>query len=157
LGWNAQLLVTLAAGMFILPFFIFSATAGQLADKFSKSQLLPIYKFFEIILMVIAAFSFYWHSVFTFMLVLFLLGAQAAFFGPVKYAILPEALSDNELIAGNALIEAGTSEDKARAAARAMTNYESRFSKIEGDVNLLKWMIGFNLAFTVAILFKIFS
>jgi len=57
----------------------------------------------------------------------------------------------------DALIEAGTSEDKARAAARAMTNYESRFSKIESDVNLLKWMIGFNLAFTVAILFKIFS
>ena len=57
----------------------------------------------------------------------------------------------------DALIEAGTSEAKARAAARAMTNYESRISKIESDINLLRWMVGFNLAMTVAILFRVFS
>jgi len=57
----------------------------------------------------------------------------------------------------DALIEAGTSEEKARAAARAMTNYETRISKIESDMNLLKWMVGFNLALTVAILFRVFS
>jgi hypothetical protein len=57
----------------------------------------------------------------------------------------------------DALIEAGTSEEKARAAARAMTNYETRISKIESDINLLKWMAGFNLAMTVAILFRVFS
>lgn len=57
----------------------------------------------------------------------------------------------------DALIEAGTSEEKARAAARAMTNYETRVSKIESDMNLLKWMVGFNLALTVAILFRVFS
>jgi hypothetical protein len=57
----------------------------------------------------------------------------------------------------DALIEAGASEGKARAAARAMTNYETRISKIEGDINLLKWMAGFNLAMTVAILFRVFS
>lgn len=57
----------------------------------------------------------------------------------------------------DALIEAGASENKARAAARAMTNYETRISKIESDINLLKWMAGFNLAITVAILFRVFS
>ena len=57
----------------------------------------------------------------------------------------------------DAFIEAGASEDKARAAARAMTNHETRISKIESDINLLKWMSGFNLAMTVAILFRVFS
>ena len=57
----------------------------------------------------------------------------------------------------DALIEAGASEGKARAAARAMTNYETHISKIESDINLLKWMSGFSLAMTVAILFKVFS
>ena len=57
----------------------------------------------------------------------------------------------------DALIEAGASEEKARAAARAMINYETRISKIESDMNLLKWMVGFNLALTVAILFRVFS
>jgi len=55
------------------------------------------------------------------------------------------------------MIEAGASEEKARAAARAMTNYETRISKIESDMNLLKWTVGFNLALTVAILFRVFS
>jgi hypothetical protein len=57
----------------------------------------------------------------------------------------------------DALIEAGASEEKARAAARAMTNYDTRISKMESDINLLKWMAGFNLAMTVAILFRVFS
>jgi hypothetical protein len=57
----------------------------------------------------------------------------------------------------DALIEAGASETKTRAAARAMTNYETRINKIESDINLLKWMSGFNLALTVAILFRVFS
>lgn len=108
LGWNAELLLSAAAFAFILPFFIFSATAGQLADKYSKSALLPLIKFFEIILAVVAVVSFYWQSMSAYLLVLFLLGTQAAFFGPVKYAILPEQLNDDELIAGNGLIEAGT-------------------------------------------------
>jgi hypothetical protein len=57
----------------------------------------------------------------------------------------------------DAFIEAGASEEKARKAARAMTNYETRISRIESDLNLLKWMVGFNLAITVAILFRVFS
>lgn len=105
---NPQILVTLAAGFFILPFFLFSATAGELADKYEKSRLISIIKGVEVILMVLASVGFYFHSVSLLMLVLFLLGAHATFFGPLKYAILPEQLKENELIAGNGLIEAGT-------------------------------------------------
>ena len=107
-GQNAQVLVTLAAGIFILPFFLFSATAGQLADKFEKSRLICVIKFAEILLMILASVGFYYQSVLILMTVLFFLGVQAAFFGPVKYAILPNILLEDELIAGNGLIEAGT-------------------------------------------------
>lgn len=107
-GFNSQILITFAAGIFILPFFLFSAIAGQLADKYEKSRLISIIKLVEIILMVIAALGFYFQNVTLLMTVLFLLGTQAAFFGPLKYAILPEQLKENELIAGNGLVEAGT-------------------------------------------------
>ncbi|MHB1947463.1 MAG: acyl-[ACP]--phospholipid O-acyltransferase [Gammaproteobacteria bacterium] len=107
-GWNAQLLVTLAAGIFILPFFLFSATAGQLADKYEKSRLISAVKLAEIILMILASVGFYLQSISLLMLTLFLIGTQAAFFGPLKYAILPDQLQKDELIAGNGLIEAGT-------------------------------------------------
>jgi acyl-[acyl-carrier-protein]-phospholipid O-acyltransferase/long-chain-fatty-acid--[acyl-carrier-protein] ligase len=107
-GYNGQMLVTLAFGIFILPFFLFSATAGQLADKYEKSRIIPIVKIVEIILMVIATIGFLQQSIVMLMLVLFMLGAQATFFGPLKYAILPEQLAENELISGNGLIEAGT-------------------------------------------------
>lgn len=107
-GLNAQILVTLAAAIFILPFFLFSATAGQLADKYEKSRLMSIVKFAEIILMLLATLGFYLQNVTLLMTVLFLLGTQATFFGPLKYAILPNQLHKDELIAGNGLIEAGT-------------------------------------------------
>lgn len=107
-GINSQLLVTMAAGFFILPFFLFSATAGQLADKYEKSRMISTIKLIEIILMVLAALGFYLQSTYFLMFVLFVLGVQSTFFGPLKYAILPEQLHENELIAGNGLIEAGT-------------------------------------------------
>lgn len=107
-GSNSQILVALAAGIFILPFFLFSATAGQFADKYDKARLISIIKFIEIILMVIAMVGFYLENIFLLMTTLFLLGMHATFFGPLKYSILPEHLQENELIAGNALIEAGT-------------------------------------------------
>jgi len=107
-GFSAQIMVTLAAGIFIFPFFLFSATAGQLADKYEKTMLIFRVKLVEIVLMLIAVVGFYQQSMFLLMTVLFLLGVQAAFFGPLKYAILPEQLPDDELIAGNALVEAGT-------------------------------------------------
>lgn len=107
-GLNSQMLVTVAAGIFILPFFLFSATAGQLADKYEKSRLISIIKLAEIVLMGLATLGFYFQNISMLLLVLFLLGIQAAFFGPLKYAILPYHLRENELIAGNGLIEAGT-------------------------------------------------
>lgn len=107
-NFNTQILVTAAGGLFILPFFLFSATAGQLADKYEKSRLIVVIKLIEVILMFLAVLGFYLQNVMLMMLVLFMLGAQAAFFGPIKYSILPLQLKADELIAGNGLIEAGT-------------------------------------------------
>lgn len=105
---NAQILVTLSAAIFILPFFLFSATAGQVADKFEKSRLIRVIKFAEILLMMLASVGFFTQNVMLLMTALLLIGLQATFFGPIKYAILPDHLHENELIAGNGLIEAGT-------------------------------------------------
>ena len=107
-GDDAQIMVTAAAGLFILPFFLFSATAGQLADKLEKSRLIRIIKLVEILLMVLAAVGFATGSVTLLMGVLFCMGTQSTFFGPLKYGILPDHLKAEELIGGNALIEAGT-------------------------------------------------
>ena len=103
-----QYMIAIISGIFILPFFLFSATAGQLADKFEKSNLIRIIKFFEIIFMIVASLGFYWNNLFLLMSTLFFLGIHSTFFGPLKYSVLPEHLHKNELIGGNALIEAGT-------------------------------------------------
>jgi 1-acyl-sn-glycerol-3-phosphate acyltransferase len=103
-----ELLANLAAGIFILPFFLFSATAGQLADKYDKSRLARLVKLLEIAIMSIAGFGFWLHSLALLLSSLFLLGLHSTLFGPVKYAILPQHLRDEELVGGNALIEAGT-------------------------------------------------
>ena len=102
------ILVTIAAGIFILPFFLFSATAGQIADKFEKSASIQRIKFVEILIMATACFGFYLSNTWFLILVLFLMGTQSSFFGPLKYGILPNHLKEGELLAGNALIEAGT-------------------------------------------------
>ncbi len=107
-GLNAQMMVALAAGIFILPFFLFSATAGQVADKYEKSKLTQIIKLIEIGLMVLCAMCFYLKNISGLLVMLFAMGAQSTFFGPIKYSLLPEHLKDNELIGGNGLIEIGT-------------------------------------------------
>ncbi|MEG1642033.1 MAG: MFS transporter [Synergistaceae bacterium] len=107
-GVNAQILITIVAGLFILPFFLFSATAGQIADKYEKSFLIHIIKFVEIILMVLTAISFYYTNLWALIILLFFMGAQSTFFGPLKFSILPQHLEENELVAGNGLISAGT-------------------------------------------------
>lgn len=103
-----ELLANLAAGVFILPFFLFSATAGQLADKYDKAMLARLVKVLEMAIMAIAAVGFALTSLPVLMLALFLLGCHSTLFGPVKYAILPQHLHAEELVGGNALIEAGT-------------------------------------------------
>ena len=105
---NSDLLVNACAGLFILPFFLFSATAGQLADKYEKSFLIRVIKTTEVIIMCLAALGFYLGNIYFLMGVLFAMGTQSTFFGPIKYAILPQHLKEEELIAGNAIVEMGT-------------------------------------------------
>ncbi len=105
---EAGLLVTLSAGLFILPYFLFSATAGQLADKYDRAKLTRIYKIAEVLLMAMSVFAFYRNSTWFLMVILFAMGTQSTFFGPIKYSLLPQQLKGNELMAGNAYIEGGT-------------------------------------------------
>ncbi len=101
-------LVALAGGVFILPYVLLSATAGQVADRFEKRRLILLVKAAELALMVLAAAGFLLGSTPALFAVLFGLGVQATFFGPLKYGILPQHLAEHELVAGNGLVEAGT-------------------------------------------------
>jgi 1-acyl-sn-glycerol-3-phosphate acyltransferase len=101
-------LVNIAAALFILPFFLFSPIAGQLADKFEKSILIQRIKLLEIGIMLLAAIAFYLKSPALLIAILFLMGTQSALFGPVKYSLLPQALKPKELVGGNAMVEFGT-------------------------------------------------
>ncbi len=107
-GMGAGQLANIAGALFILPFFLFSATAGQLADKYEKSRLMRRIKMLEIGLMVLAGIAFVTQSYMLLLVVLFLMGCQSTLFGPVKYAYLPQQLAREELIGGNALVESGT-------------------------------------------------
>ncbi len=107
-GLDAPMMVTLAAGLFILPFFLFSSTAGQVADAYERAWLTRKIKQVEIVLMVACAVCFVLESVYGLLVVLFLMGVQSTFFGPIKYSLLPVHLRDEELIAGNGMVEAGT-------------------------------------------------
>ena len=98
----------LAAGLFILPFFLFSANAGQWAEKYEKSRSIRRIKLLEVAVMALAGVALWMQSLPFLLFVLFLLGTQAALFGPLKYAILPQALKPEELVGGNGLVEAGT-------------------------------------------------
>lgn len=105
---NDGLLINLSAGLFILPFFLFSALCGQVADKYEKSTLIRRIKLAEIGIMLIGVVAFYLNSVPLLIGVLFLMGTQSAFFGPIKYGILPQHLRESELTGGNGLVELGT-------------------------------------------------
>ncbi len=108
--WNieAKNLVALGGGIFILPFFIFSALAGQLADKYERSRIVVLTKGLEVMIMVAAALGLYLQSYGFLLFVLFLMGTQSTFFGPLKYSLLPDILEESQLVAGNAYIELGT-------------------------------------------------
>lgn len=105
---QTYLLTNLAAGLFILPFFLFSATSGQLADKFDKSRLAQVIKLLEIAIMAVAYVGFTRHNIPLLMGLLFMMGLHSTLFGPLKYGILPQLLKPNELVGGNGLVEMGT-------------------------------------------------
>jgi 1-acyl-sn-glycerol-3-phosphate acyltransferase len=107
-GMNTDQLVNLSAMLFILPFFLFSALFGQIADKYEKSIQIRRIKLLEVGIMVVATVGFYFEHIPTLLGVLFLLGLQSTIFGPIKYGILPQVLEEDELVGGNALVEMGT-------------------------------------------------
>lgn len=108
LAVDRDTLVNLASGLLVLPFFLFSATAGQLAEKMEKSRLMRWVKVMEIVIMTIAAAAFVMHSAVVLLALLFLMGVHSTLFGPVKFAILPQVLREDELVGGNGLVEMGT-------------------------------------------------
>jgi len=105
---NPDTLINVCAALFILPFFLFSAFAGQLADKYEKSRLIQIIKLIEIGLAVLIMIGFLFNNLYLLLASLFLLGTHATFFGPLKFSILPQHLDTSELLGGNGLIEMGT-------------------------------------------------
>jgi len=107
-GISSQTVVVACAGIFILPFFLFSATAGQIADRVAKWRLIRWVKLWEIGVMALAGVGFATHSLPLLLAVLFLMGMQSTFFGPAKYAILPELLDEHSLVGGNALVAMAT-------------------------------------------------
>lgn len=98
----------LAGALFILPFFLFSATSGQLADKYDKALLIRLIKLCEVGLMIIGSLALSYGSIFWMMLTLTGMGIHSTFFGPIKYAILPDHLPKNDLLGATGLVEAST-------------------------------------------------
>jgi len=108
-GWLPPAMAGLVIGaLFILPFLLFSATAGQLTDKYDKTLMIRFVKNLEIAIMVIAAYGFIQDNVVILLLCTFLMGVHSTLFGPVKFALLPQVLSERELTGGNGMVEMGT-------------------------------------------------
>ncbi|MEJ2188642.1 MAG: MFS transporter [Acidobacteriota bacterium] len=108
LGVGSETIVAACSGIFTAPFFFFSATAGQLADRHPKWKLIRWVKVWEIAVMGLAGVGFATNNLALLLAVLFMMGMQSAFFGPAKYAILPELLDDLNLVGGNALVAMAT-------------------------------------------------
>jgi 1-acyl-sn-glycerol-3-phosphate acyltransferase len=108
-GWLPPAMAGLVIGaLFILPFLLFSATSGQLADKHDKATLIRFVKWLEVAIMVTAAIGFATHQVVLLLGCVFLMGLHSTLFGPVKYAYLPQHLNERELTGGNGMVEMGT-------------------------------------------------
>jgi 1-acyl-sn-glycerol-3-phosphate acyltransferase len=107
-GLDAAMLVPAAGGIFILPFFLFSATAGQIADKYEKATVIKVTKITEFLIMCVASLGFYLENFQMLFFVLFCMGTQSAFFGPLKYGIIPALVKDKELVLANAFVSTGT-------------------------------------------------
>ena len=111
LSWTTlspSLVTNLIPGLFILPFVVFSATAGQLADKFDKAGLTRFIKWLELAIMLVAGVGWMTHTLWLLVLGVVGMGVHSTLFGPVKYAYLPQQLKPEELIGGNGVTEMGT-------------------------------------------------
>ena len=105
---QAELLAAIATGLFILPYFLFSGLAGQLADRLDKARLVRWIKLAEVAIMSLALAGFWFQSIPILLTCLFLMGLHSTLFGPVKYSILPQHLRETEIMGGTGLIEGGT-------------------------------------------------
>jgi len=108
-GWLPPAMAGLVIGaLFILPFLLFSATSGQLTDKYDKTRMIRFVKNLEIVIMLVAAYGFLTHDVVVLLACVFLMGSHSTLFGPVKFALLPQVLNERELTGGNGMVEMGT-------------------------------------------------
>ena len=103
-----ELLANIAAGVFIAPFVVFSGIAGQLAERYDKSVILKCVKLLEVAIMLVAAAGLLQHHVALLLFSLCMMGVHSTFFAPAKYGLLPQVLSNRELVGGNAMLETGT-------------------------------------------------
>src|SRR5688572_32617463 len=109
LSWMAPKMAGLVIGaLFILPFVLFSATSGQITDKYDKTTVIRFVKALEIAIMLLAAWGFWVANVPVLLACVFLMGLHSTLFGPVKYAYLPQHLNEQELTGGNGMVEMGT-------------------------------------------------
>lgn len=107
-GYDRHQIVILIGGLVILPFFLFSSLAGQIADRYEKSRLVVLFKGLDIIIMALGIYGLFSQSLIMLLLVFFLNMTQSTFFGPLKYSLIPYYLKGGEIITGNALIESST-------------------------------------------------
>jgi MFS family permease len=98
----------LATGLFILPFFLFSALAGQLADSYDKAKIMRIIKMAEVVIMLVGATGIFFGHLELMLAALVGMGIHSTFFGPIKYAIIPQHMAEDEVLGGTGLVEAGT-------------------------------------------------
>ncbi|MDR1085102.1 MAG: MFS transporter [Deltaproteobacteria bacterium] len=103
-----SILGSLAMSLLIIPFFLFSSLAGELADRYRKSTLVKLTKIFELVCILLAGYFFLTGQIYPLLVMLFFMGTQSAFFGPLKYGLLPEILTPKELLAGNGLVSGST-------------------------------------------------
>lgn len=108
LPMRPEILVTLCSALLILPLLLFSSVAGTLADKFEKSRLVVFAKVAEVLIMAVAFYGFATANIYLLMVMLFISGTHTAFYGPIKYSLLPEHLAKGELLAGNGFMASGS-------------------------------------------------
>lgn len=105
---NSKMLVALAGGIFILPFFLFSAISGDLSHKFDRIMIVRWVKIIEVIIMILASMGIFLQNYYLLFIVLFMLGTHSTFFGPIKYSLIPEYTEEDKIVFSNALVSAGT-------------------------------------------------